>query len=308
MTEITKVEEPKVLDVERARELLKTARDVDTILELRDAAQLAATYAQIRGAGIGSVNDALEIVLRAQRRFGEFLLEHGLGKGRPKKNSPDAAFSLKALGVKQREAKRCRNLAEIDEETFEDHINTVRSKGERLTTSGTIAATSEAKTYDGDSWGTPPEYIALARDVLGEIDLDPASNERAQTVVMAETYLTQAEDGLSQEWRGTVWLNPPYSHPAVEHFVAKLLEEVEAGNVTAAIVLVNNATDTGWCQALLAASAAVCLVKGRIPFLDAEGKPVKGTRQGQLFAYLGPDAGAFETTFADVGAVMRSAG
>lgn len=296
---------PALFDVERARELLEQARDVREILEIRDAAKLGAEYQRIRGASVGSVNDAIEIALRAQRKFGVFLVEEGPKQGRPKKDPSADHFSLADLGVSKKESARCRKLAAAPEEIFEDHIVSVCAKGERLTMSGVIAATSAAKDYDGDQWGTPPEYIALEREVLGTIDLDPASNEHAQTVVLATTYYTQADDGLEQDWAGTVHLNPPYSHPLVERFTAKLLESYEAGAVTAAICLVNNATDTEWCQQLLVRCAAVCLANGRIGFLDGAGKAVKGTRQGQAFFYLGPDVGAFEAVFGDVGAVLK---
>ncbi len=49
-------------------------------------------------------------------------------------------------------------------------------------------------------WYTPPEYTALARQVMGSIDLDPASNELAQTWIKATTFYTAANDGLST-WR-----------------------------------------------------------------------------------------------------------
>lgn len=299
---------PAQLDVEKARALLDRSRDVGEILEIRDLAKLYAEYERIRGASVGSVNDALELVLRAQRKFGGFLIEAGPKQGRPKKVPEGDQFSLADLGVSKKEAIRCRKLAKAPEDLFEDHIVSVCAKGERLTTSGMIAATSDSKDYDGDEWGTPPEYIALARECLGTIDFDPASNDRAQTVVLAETFLTKKDDGLRQDWPGKVWLNPPYSNPLIEQFTGRLLAQYEEGDTEAALCLVNNATDTAWCQELLARSSAACFVKSRIPFIDAKGNPVRGTRQGQVFFYFGADVDGFETTFADVGAVMATRG
>jgi len=57
-------------------------------------------------------------------------------------------------------------------------------------------------------WYTPAEYIELAREVMGKIDLDPASNPFAQETVKAEQFYTEDDDGLSQPWWGQVWLNP----------------------------------------------------------------------------------------------------
>jgi hypothetical protein len=32
------------------------------------------------------------------------------------------------------------------------------------------------------------------------------------------------DDGLKQEWKGRVWLNPPYSRPLIECFVKRMAE------------------------------------------------------------------------------------
>jgi phage N-6-adenine-methyltransferase len=306
-TAITKRGAPQ-LDVEGARLLLARTNDVEKILEIKDAAKLAAEYHRMRGNGLGAINDALEIVLRAQRRFGEFLNEAVPAKGgRPKdKTGPDGAgLSLAKLKIDRKESARCRKLAKAEPTVFEQHIELVRSKGERLTMSGTIAATSEAPEYDSDEWYTPADRIELVRDVLGEIELDPASCEKAQETVRATTFYSKADDGLAQEWSGKTFINPPYSDPAP--WVTKLLEEFAAENVSAAIVLVNNATDTTWCQELLAHSAGACFTKGRIAFLREDAQAVDKARQGQAFFYFGPDVEAFESTFADVGAVLRPA-
>ena len=45
-------------------------------------------------------------------------------------------------------------------------------------------------------WNTPPEILEVAREVLGEFDLDPASNPTAQKVVRARRYFTKEDDGL----------------------------------------------------------------------------------------------------------------
>ena len=55
------------------------------------------------------------------------------------------------------------------------------------------------------------EYIIdLAQEVLGVIDLDPASCSLANKVVRANNIFTIEDDGLSKPWFGNVWMNHPF--------------------------------------------------------------------------------------------------
>jgi hypothetical protein len=66
------------------------------------------------------------------------------------------------------------------------------------------------QTSTGDyEWYTPREVLALVRQVLGVIAVDPASCATAQATMQARTFYTLADDGLRQPWTGTVFLNPP---------------------------------------------------------------------------------------------------
>jgi phage N-6-adenine-methyltransferase len=147
---------------------------------------------------------------------------------------------------------------------------------------------------------TPAEYIEAARLVLAAIDLDPASNDIAQKTVRAEHYFTSETNGLEREWNGRVWLNPPYHRDLLPDFVDKMIEEVTAGRVTAAIMLTNNCTDTEWFHKAQASCAAICFTKGRIRFTQPNGIEVLPT-QGQAFFYFGPDVAGFASVFCKIG-------
>lgn len=149
-------------------------------------------------------------------------------------------------------------------------------------------------------WYTPPEFIEAARSVLRRIDTDPASSDIAQKTVKATTYFTVDDDGLAQEWIGTVWMNPPYTAGLVDKFAEKLRQSYESGSVSAAIVLVNNATDTRWFQSLCCAASAVCFPCKRIKFLDQNGNP-GAPLQGQAIIYLGTKHGTFCKEFSAFG-------
>jgi ParB family chromosome partitioning protein len=150
-------------------------------------------------------------------------------------------------------------------------------------------------------WYTPPEYIEAARQVLGGIDLDPASSRIAQETVRARKFYTAEDDGLSKPWTGRVWLNPPYSVELVEAFTSKLCAHYEAKDVTAAILLSNNASETQWFQKTVRLASALCLPLGRVRFLDDEGNPSGSPLQGQAVVYFGRAGETFCQAFGEFG-------
>jgi phage N-6-adenine-methyltransferase len=154
-----------------------------------------------------------------------------------------------------------------------------------------------------NEWFTPIEYITLARSVLGEIDLDPATSKIAQEKIGAASYFTKQDDGLLKQWSGRVWLNPPYAQPLIGQFVRKLIDERRDGRVTAAILLTHNYTDTAWFQEAAALADAICFTRGRIKFYEPGGEAAAPT-QGQAFSYFGDNAASFAAVFAGVGFVV----
>jgi hypothetical protein len=132
---------------------------------------------------------------------------------------------------------------------------------------------------DDNEWHTPPEYLALAREVLISIDLDPASNDLAQETVKAAAYFTKEDNGLAREWHGRVWLNP----------------------TTAAIMLTNNFTDTAWFHRAEALAKPICFTGGRVAFVS--GDNIANPTQGQAFFYFGDDGNKFRAVFQTVGFV-----
>jgi hypothetical protein len=150
---------------------------------------------------------------------------------------------------------------------------------------------------------TPRKYLDAARAVLGgTIDLDPASCAEANKTVRATTFFDADDDGLTKEWVGTVWLNPPYGRQAGD-FILKFFDEVCAGRVTAGIILVNaHCTDTGWFQPLW--SGVQCFTDHRINFYGDDER--SGSTHGSVFVYVGPDERLFAAQFAEFGAIVMT--
>jgi phage N-6-adenine-methyltransferase len=163
------------------------------------------------------------------------------------------------------------------------------------------AAAHHRTQFTGEQeWYTPALHITAVKEVLGNIDLDPASSVAAQQTVQAKRFFTAADNGLEREWSGSVWLNPPYAWPLIEKFVDKLLDELGSGRVTSAILLTNNFTDTVWFHRAEAIAACVCFTAGRIQFIDPDGNRAAPT-QGQAFFYFGAQVARFKQVFSQFG-------
>jgi len=155
-----------------------------------------------------------------------------------------------------------------------------------------------------NEWYTPPEYVEAARRLMGTIDVDPASSDKANEIIRAGKYYTVENDGLKQHWDGNVWLNPPYAQPLVDKFSKVLASKYKAGEIKQACVLVNNATDTEWLQRIMRLCTAMCFIKGRVKFLDTNGEASGAPLQGQVIVYLGKNKEGFAAEFGDIGKIL----
>jgi len=109
-----------------------------------------------------------------------------------------------------------------------------------------------------DIWLTPLDLIRP----LGVFDLDPCGESFHKT---AKTIYT--EGGLSKDWFGRVWLNPPYSE--VEKWLDRLVEHGSG------IALVFARMDVKWAHKILPQATSVFFPKWRLYFLTKELK-IKG--------------------------------
>jgi DNA N-6-adenine-methyltransferase (Dam) len=290
----------------QSQEVTKAGQAAVKIHALETAAKIAARIKDPE-----AYEEALLQTLENERIFaGEYQAKFpGTSKGRPKgsKNIRDGTVPNKtgheaanewcrSFGFDDRAVRRW--LVLLVPEDFEIKKNDISAQCCRLAitwSASTVRGTEGTGEFERY---TPAQYIEAARQVLGEIDLDPATSEQAQQTVRAAQYFTN--QGLEQEWHGRVWLNPPYHRDLAPKFVQKLVDEIEAGRVTAAIMLTNNCTDTDWFDVAHAACAAICFTHGRIKFTQPNGAKVLPT-QGQAFFYFGDDVPRFRRAFEHIG-------
>ena len=111
-----------------------------------------------------------------------------------------------------------------------------------------------------DEWLTPPAIIKS----LGDFDLDPCSpiNRPWDT---AKSHYTILDDGLSKEWSGRVWCNPPFGREA-----SKWLSRMkDHGN---GIALIPARTETEmFYSSVWGAASGVLFIKSRPHFHRVDG-------------------------------------
>ena len=90
-----------------------------------------------------------------------------------------------------------------------------------------------------------------------QFDLDVAAPEGGVSWLPSKRYFTQKDDGLSQEWTGLIWCNPPYS--ASKPWVEKWLDH---GN---GLILIP-ASKAKWFQKLWEQSDGMVIMKEPFKF------------------------------------------
>jgi ParB family chromosome partitioning protein len=155
---------------------------------------------------------------------------------------------------------------------------------------------------ESDGWYTPAWLIESAWQVLGSIDLDPATCLAAQAVIKAKAWYTKVEDGLARSWHGNVWCNPPYSDPLP--WAERMVHAYQSSEIKAGMMLVNCSCSPKWAQHLWKHTNAVCLLNRRINFWHPTKTNANGSydRDSALF-YFGPEADLFKSVFNQYGVV-----
>ncbi len=287
--------------MEKANRLLcdlDKAETVEAVLVVEAKAHVLAGLAKRLGMELAVVNAAVETWLTSLAELGKRLGKNDKG-GRPRKTGQKVPGFEDGPAVNRWHHRRAlaRKLAPHRRE-IAGYVKAATDAGAIATQSGLLKPHVAQNAGDSE-WYTPAEIIEAARAVMGGIDLDPASTETANQVVGANRILEAQDDGAAQEWAGRVWLNPPYSQPAVGDFCKRLVDELGAGRVTEACALVNNATETEFFQVLARAAACICFPSGRVKFWHPE--KVSAPLQGQAILYLGPNRERFFEQFKGFG-------
>lgn len=134
------------------------------------------------------------------------------------------------------------------------------------------------RTAGSDEWYTPREIL----DALGPFDLDPCAPEKPLWKT-AERMVDKDEDGLSVQWEGRVWCNPPYSKPLLHEFCRRMAEHGDG------VLLVFARTDNADFQEMARRADAVLLLRKRIRFVRPDGTRGRAAGCGSALFAFGKD-------------------
>lgn len=129
---------------------------------------------------------------------------------------------------------------------------------------------------DSHDWITPRVFI----ERLGPFDLDPCAAD-PRPWDCARYNIPKSLDGLRYNWKGRVWLNPPFDREAAKWVTAL----AEHGN---GITLLHARTETKWFAALWRSANAILFLKQRISFHYPDGSlPARNSGAPPILAAFG---------------------
>jgi ParB family chromosome partitioning protein len=208
-------------------------------------------------------------------------------------------FTAAAVGMSRPTLQKAREVvaaAEREPERYEPIREQMDRTGKVDGAYKQLVTTRQAVHFSSQSceWYSPAVIVDRVQAVMGKIDLDPCSNSRETPSVPAATHYTAEDDGLAQEWRGKVYMNPPYGD-VIGDWVRRLVGEYEAGRVSEAVALLPARTDTQWFRTLK--QYPRCFVWGRLRFSGMD----NSAPFPSMVVYLGKATMTFAEVFSDIG-------
>ena len=113
-------------------------------------------------------------------------------------------------------------------------------------------------------WETP-DFLFNALNHEFNFNLDPCCNEEN---AKCKVFFTPAQDGLTQKWEGSVFMNPPYGR-GIDASMKKAVESSNKGAVVCCLVPAR--TDTKWWHKY-AMRGEIRLLSKRLTFKGANNK------------------------------------
>lgn len=162
------------------------------------------------------------------------------------------------------------------------------------------------KSQPKDERFTPKQYIMSVKEVLGEIDIDLFSSEKANLRINAKDFFTKEDSAFEHLWVGNIFANPPYSRGHKQKFVDYLLDQMTYNHLRSGIFLLPNDTEAKYFQSLLNHNELICcLTNHRIKFISGwTNRLLENPENGSAFFYYGDNQELFASVFQKWGTII----
>lgn len=169
-----------------------------------------------------------------------------------------------------------------------------------------------------DRWFTPKWIARKVQVTLGTIDLDPASEAKANELIGAKVYLTEDDDGLTRDWGASnpvsVYCNPPGGKRGNQSqtflFWRRLMGLRRSHGLRHAIFMcfsVEALQTTQGKDVPPIGDFYVCIPKRRIAFDYPDGRPSTGPSHSNAIVYVPGrvnESAVFRAHFEEVGSIL----
>jgi phage N-6-adenine-methyltransferase len=114
-----------------------------------------------------------------------------------------------------------------------------------------------------DLWATPQDFFNKQNLLYGPFNVDVCADA---TNAKCQKFFSKEDDGLSKDWNGKCWMNPPYGKE-IGLWMKKAYESSQQGATV--VCLVPSRTDTKWWHDY-AMKGKITFIKGRLKFGDSK--------------------------------------
>lgn len=280
------------------------AKDLKAIISMQEQVEAIKILVKQTDGSLKAQNKCSRYRIFLEQKAGEFYREMPDETGKRTDLTSSTEFTksdkqniVKEVGKTRTTFSKWAKESDIPKEKVIEYENKCNEEGKELTSAGLLNFTNIEKNIHFSSkskeWTTPQIIIDKTIQLFGEIDLDPCSNPDFPNIP-AQRHFEKKEDGLSRDWFGRIYMNPPYGSE-IKKWIFYLAEQFEGGNVNEAIALVPSRTDTEWFRRLKAYLR--CFIWGRLRFGVGE----NSAPFPSMVVYLGTNIEGFVQVFIDIG-------
>ena len=139
----------ELIILSEASRAIASVRTIDEVRDLRDKAEAVKAYARKARLGREILIEASVIKARAERRLGEMLQETPLANAAPGNQHTGPlppksdACTLESLGLTKSDSSRLQRIAQLSDETFEQHVGQAVARDKEVTTAGLLRLAKE---------------------------------------------------------------------------------------------------------------------------------------------------------------------